>query len=58
MMTHERLAKYFATCNTTECFSELLKIALLSSTLWLVTLMWRIFFDAATMPQTQKKDFS
>ena len=26
MMEHERWAKYFATCNTIECFSELLKI--------------------------------
>jgi len=27
MMEHERWAKYFATCNTIECFSELIKIA-------------------------------
>jgi len=27
MMEHERWAKYFPTCNTTECFSELTKIA-------------------------------
>jgi len=27
MMEHERWAKYFATCNTTGCFSELIKIA-------------------------------
>jgi len=26
-MEHERWAKYFATYNTTECFSELIKIA-------------------------------
>jgi len=27
MMEHERWAKYFAICNTLECFSELIKIA-------------------------------
>jgi len=27
MMEHERWAKYFATCNIIECFSELIKIA-------------------------------
>jgi len=27
MMEHERRAKYFATCNNTEWFSELTKIA-------------------------------
>jgi len=27
MMEHERWVTYFATCNTTECFSELKKIA-------------------------------
>jgi len=27
MMEHERWAKYLATCNTTECFSKLIKIA-------------------------------
>jgi len=27
MMEHERWAKDFATCNTTECFRELIKIA-------------------------------
>jgi len=27
MMEHERWAKYFAPCNTIECFSELIKIA-------------------------------
>jgi len=27
MMEHDRWAKYFATCNTIECFSELIKIA-------------------------------
>jgi len=27
MMEPERWAKYFATCNTIECFSELIKIA-------------------------------
>jgi len=27
MMEHERWAKYFATSNTIECFSELMKIA-------------------------------
>jgi len=26
-MEHERWAKYFATCNTIECLSELIKIA-------------------------------
>ena len=26
MMEHERWAKYFATCNALECFSELIKI--------------------------------
>jgi len=26
-MAHQRFAKYFATCNTIECFSELIKIA-------------------------------
>jgi len=26
MMEHKRWAKYFATCNTIECFSELIKI--------------------------------
>jgi len=28
MMEHEKWAKYFATCNTIECLSELIKIAL------------------------------
>jgi len=27
MMEHERWAKYFATCNTIECFSELIQMA-------------------------------
>jgi len=27
MMEYDRWEKYFATCNTTECFSELMKIA-------------------------------
>jgi len=27
MMEHERWEKYFATCNTIECFSKLIKIA-------------------------------
>jgi len=27
MMEHERWAKYFATCNTIECFNKLIKIA-------------------------------
>jgi len=27
MMEHERWAKYFATCNTIECFRKLIKIA-------------------------------
>jgi len=27
-MEHEKWAKYFATCNTIECLSELIKIAL------------------------------
>jgi len=27
MMEHERWAKYFATCNATNCFRELIKIA-------------------------------
>jgi len=27
MVKHERWAKYFATCNTIECFGELIKIA-------------------------------
>ena len=27
MMEHERWAKYFATCNTSKCFSQLIKIA-------------------------------
>jgi len=52
-MTHERCGKYFATCNTIECFSKLQKIALrlLRSALWLVTLKWGLFFlDAVTMP--------
>jgi len=29
MMEHERWAKYFETCNTIECFSKLIKIAVL-----------------------------
>jgi len=49
MMEHERWAKYFATCNTIECFSKLIKIASFTSTIWLFTLMWNDFFlDAAT----------
>jgi len=49
MMEHERWAKYFATCNTLECLSELIKIAQFHFSVWLITLMWNDFFlDAAT----------
>jgi len=49
MMEHERWAKYFATCNIIECFSELIRLRGFTSALRLITLMWNDFFlDAAT----------
>jgi len=44
IMTHQSWTKYLATCNTVECFGELLKISQLPSALWFFTLMWRVFF--------------
>jgi len=43
------MGKYFATCKTIECFSELIKIAQFTSALWLIALIWNdSLLDAAT----------
>jgi len=48
MMEQERWAKYFATCNTTECFSELLKMAqFYFSLMALYANVERFFLDTA-----------
>jgi len=49
MMEHERWAKYFATCNTTECFRKLTKIAqFYFSVMALFVNVERFFLGAAT----------
>ena len=48
MMEHERWAKYFATCNTIECFSKLIKIAqFYCSVMAIYAYVERFFLDAA-----------
>jgi len=49
MSEHERWAKYFATCNTIECFSELIMITqFYFSVMTHYAYMERFFLDAAT----------
>jgi len=49
MMEHERCAKYFAICNTIECFSKLIKNAQFYFSVMALYPTWNdFFFDAAT----------